>query len=396
MNKKIFLTAFACLAFGAIFAQDVVVKESVEYSSDKFKVETNGFWDNWFIGIAGGAQVYYGDHDNRCDFVDRIAPAAEIAVGKWITPGFGVRFMYSGLQAKGATQNGAHSTGDAVPGKGGHGFWLTEQKFDMGNLHADFMLNCSNLFFGYNEKRIWNCSPYFGIGWARVYDSPSSKEVAANIGINNSFRLSAAFDANIDIRGMYAADRFDGEDGGKFSEGMWSLTAGITYKFKKRGWDRSKTVTRNLYDNTAINDLRRQLNDMVAENGRLKDALANCEKSSERVVVMRPAANIVTFKINKSKLTNEARVNLGFMAESIKSGDPNAVYTITGHADKGTGSAKTNERLSRERAEAVYKCLVEEFGVNEKQLRIDYKGGVENMFYDDPRLSRAVITRCAE
>ena len=57
MNKKIFLAAFACLAFGAIFAQDVVVKESVEYSSDKFKVETNGFWDNWFIGIAGGAFV---------------------------------------------------------------------------------------------------------------------------------------------------------------------------------------------------------------------------------------------------------------------------------------------------------------------------------------------------
>ena len=321
MNKKIFLTAFACLAFGAIFAQDVVVKESVEYSSDKFKVETNGFWDNWFIGIAGGGQVYYGDHDNRCDFVDRIAPAAEIAVGKWFTPGFGVRFMYSGLQQRGATQNGAHSTGDAVPGKGGHGFWLTEQKFDMGNLHADFMLNCSNLFFGYNEKRIWNCSPYFGIGYARVYDSPSSKEVAANIGINNSFRLCAALDANIDIRGMYAADRFDGEDGGRFSEGMWSLTAGITYKFKKRGWERSKTVTRNLYDNTAINDLRRQLNDMAAENERLKKALAEGKDCVTTVL----AANLVTFQINKSKLSNEARVNLGFLAEAIKNSDPNAV-----------------------------------------------------------------------
>lgn len=396
MNKKILLTAFACLAFGAIFAQDVVVKEDVEYSSNKFKVETNGFWDNWFIGIAGGAQVYYGDHDNKCDFVDRIAPAAEIAVGKWITPGFGVRIMYSGLQQKGATQNGAHSTGDEVPGKGGYGYWLTKQKFNMGNLHADLMLNCSNMFFGYNEKRIWNCSPYLGIGWARVYDSPSAKEVAANIGIYNSFRLCAALDANIDIRGMYVADRFDGENGGKFSEGMWSVTAGITYKFKKRGWERSKTITRNVYDNSAINDLRNQFNNIAAENARLKDALANCEKNGERVVVTRPTANIVTFKINKSELTNEARVNLGFMAESIKSGDPNAVYVITGYADKGTGSAKVNERLSRKRAENVYKCLVEEFGVNEKQLRVEYKGGVDNVFYNDPCLSRAVITRFSE
>lgn len=69
------------------------------------------------------------------------------------------------------------------------------------------------------------------------------------------------------------------------------------------------------------------------------------------------------------------------------------VYTITGYADKGTGNTAGNERLSRERAQAVYECLVKEFGVSKEQLRIDYKGGVENMFYDDPRLSRAVITR---
>ena len=105
------------------------------------------------------------------------------------------------------------------------------------------------------------------------------------------------------------------------------------------------------------------------------------------------AANLVIFQINKTKLSNEARANLGLLAEIIKSGDPDAVYTITGYADAGTGNRKGNERLSRERAENVYDCLVNEFGVSEKQLRIDYKGGVENMFYNDPRLSRAVITR---
>lgn len=81
------------------------------------------------------------------------------------------------------------------------------------------------------------------------------------------------------------------------------------------------------------------------------------------------------------------------LAEVIKQGDPSTVYTITGYADAGTGSKKGNEKLSKARAEAVYDCLVKEFGVNKSQLKIDYKGGVENMFYDDPRLSRAVITR---
>ncbi len=57
------------------------------------------------------------------------------------------------------------------------------------------------------------------------------------------------------------------------------------------------------------------------------------------------------------------------------------------------GRVRHQQGLSKARAEAVYECLVEEFGINKAQLKIDYKGGVENMFYDDPRLSRAVITR---
>lgn len=48
------------------------------------------------------------------------------------------------------------------------------------------------------------------------------------------------------------------------------------------------------------------------------------------------------------------------MAEVIKKSDANTVYTITGYADKGTGSKKINERLSKERAQAVYDCLVKE------------------------------------
>ena len=104
------------------------------------------------------------------------------------------------------------------------------------------------------------------------------------------------------------------------------------------------------------------------------------------------AANLVVFPIGKSTLSNQARANIGILAEVIKQGDSSIIYTITGYADAGTGSKEINERLSKERAEAVYNCFVEEFGVDKAQLKLDYKGGVDNMFYDDPRLSRAVIT----
>lgn len=396
MNKKIFLTALCAVAISPIFAQNSNVEEKVEYSADKYKVETNRFWNNWFISLGAGGQVYFGDHDKQIDLKKRIAPALDVAVGKWFTPGIGIRFMYSGLKSKGATQDvistPAHSTGENVPGKDGPGEHLRYSKYKMGNLHADVMFNVLNLFGGYNENRKWDLSPYAGLGWARVYDSPSAKEVSANIGVLTSWHFCKSLALNLDVRGMFVNDRFDGEDGGRSGEGNLSATLGLSYKFKQRGWDRSKTVYR--YDYGDLESMRQKLNDMSAENERLKQAIADGDRQRAQTHARKIAyANLVTFKINKSSLSNEARVNLGMMAEIIKSGDPDAVYVVTGYADAGTGSKKGNERLSKERAESVYNCLVKEFGVSEKQLRIDYKGGVDNMFYNDPRLSRAVITK---
>lgn len=399
MTKKILLSTVCALAVCPAFAQTPDVEETVEYSKDKYKVETNRFWDNTFISVGGGAQIYFGDHDKQAKFGERIAPALDVALGKWFTPGVGVRVAYSGLQQRGATkhpgdknEDSSHGTGKPVDG-GGAPHWLERQKFNYGNVHVDVLFNFSNLLCGYNPNRVWNVSPYLGVGYANVYDKPRTHEVTANIGVLNTWKLCKALLLNLDIHGMYAHDRLDGEQGHRFGDGMLTASLGLTYRFNsEREWYYGKTVTR--IDNAALNELRRQLDEMTAENNRLKEALAKGDKETERVIVKNmAAANLVVFKINKSKLSNEARANLGMLAEVIKQGDKDAVYTITGYADKGTGTTAINERLSRERAQAVYNCLTKEFGVSKDQLTIDYKGGVENMFYDDPRLSRAVITK---
>lgn len=398
MTKKIFTVVLCSLALSSTFAQTtVVVKDTVEYSSDRYKVETNRFWNNWFVSIGAGGQVYFGDHDKQCTFGDRIAPALDVAVGKWFTPVIGVRLAYSGLQQRGATQKEpmstpVHSTGVEVPGKGGAGYWLEKQKFNWGNLHLDAMFNVLNLFGGYNENRRWDLSPYVGVGFAWVFDSPKAHEVSANVGILTSWHFCKALSLNLDLHAMFVNDRFDGEGGGRFGEGNLAATLGLSYYFKNRGWNRSKTVYR--YEKADIEDMNRQLQAISEENARMKQLLAEGDQQKAQSVVKKIAAgNLIVFQINKAKLSNEARANLGLLAETIKQGDPEAVYTITGYADAGTGNKVINQRLSRERAEAVYQCLVEEFGVSKDQLRIDYKGGVENMFYNDPRLSRAVITK---
>lgn len=395
MKKIALLTVFAAGAL-SLSAQNSTIEEKVEYSKDKYKVETNRFWSNWFISAGAGVNFGFTDHDKQADFGDRISPALNISVGKWFTPGIGLRVSYSGLNMKGAnnvTQDGpSHTTGKPMPMGKGSGYDMQYQKFSFYNLHGDVLFNLSNLLCGYNEKRIWNCSPYVGIGWGRVWDSPQFKGVTANLGVLNTFRLNDWLDANLDIRGMMTGEGFDGAWGSAEHDGVLSATVGLTYKFKRRGWDRSKTVYR--YDYGDLESMRNKLNEMNAENERLKKELAQGKMAAARETVKRIAsANLVTFPIGKSKLSNEARANLGMLAEVIKAGDKNAVYTITGYADAGTGSKRINEKLSKARAEAVYECLVEEFGIDKAQLKIDYKGGVENMFYDDPRLSRAVITR---
>lgn len=224
---------------------------------------------NWFISAGAGPQVFFGDHDRQRRFGERISPALDIAVGKWITPGIGMRLMYSGLYAKGATQNGVFQSGGPIKGKPWSGYWLNESKFNFMNLHADVMFDLCNLIDGYKESRIYSCTPYVGVGLAYVYDKPHKKSITGNLGILNSFHISKAFDINADIQATVFNDNFDGQSGHRKFEGMLSLTVGITYKFDPRGWKTKKevvTVYETVYDNAAINELRAQVNELVKKN----------------------------------------------------------------------------------------------------------------------------------
>ena len=78
------------------------------------------------------------------------------------------------------------------------------------------------------------------------------------------------------------------------------------------------------------------------------------------------------------------------IAEQIKA-NPDTKFKVTGYADKQTGSAAYNEKLSKKRAEVVYNALVDKYGVNKDQLVIESKGGVDTMFENNPRLSRVSI-----
>jgi outer membrane protein OmpA-like peptidoglycan-associated protein len=399
MKKCILVTAVLLMTVSGLFAQAEFTKTASPCSngekSDKYRVLTNYFWDNWFVSVGGGALIYFGDHDKQMDFKDRISPALDVAVGKWFTPSIGVRVMYSGLQIKGLTKNGSHSTGDIYTKAHDGSNNLYKEKFDFFNVHGDVLFNLMNLLGGYKESRFYSLSPYIGVGWARAWQSPQSREPDFNIGLYNAFRLAPCLDLNLDIRGTLLKDDFDGELGNRQEEGPLSATIGLTYKFPCRSWSKCTPANSNLkYTEDDLNAIREKLNTMMSDNQKLNGQLAASQSvrvdTLSRLLV---APVMVIFQIGKSTLSEDMRVNLGFFAQGFKDAKSNVVYVITGYADNKTGSSKGNERLSHERAQAVYNCLTTEFGVPDSQLKIDSKGGVDNMFYNNPALSRVTITK---
>ena len=72
---------------------EVVEEFGVIQVQDKYQVITNPFWSNWFFSIGGGAEATFGDNDSAGSFGKRISPTLNISVGKWFTPGLGLRLQ---------------------------------------------------------------------------------------------------------------------------------------------------------------------------------------------------------------------------------------------------------------------------------------------------------------
>lgn len=398
MKKYLFAVAAAMLAAGA-YAQEEKEEVIVESYTETVTNLKPDFRSNWFISAGAGPQVFFGDHDRQAKFGDRIAPALDIAVGKWFSPSIGMRLMWSGLQGRGATQTwgdkngGVYSTGKEVPGKWTHDYgYLAKSKFNFFTLHADVMFDLCNIIDGYKSSRLYNIAPYIGVGWGHVCSTPHKDAIVVDAGIYNMFHVGKAIDINLDLRLSAMEDGFDGQADGRAFDMNIGLTAGITYRFAPRGWKTTshRVVEKVVYDNDAVNELRKQVSALIAENEKLEKEKAGTVVKHNTVSVAN-GNYLIYFPINVSSLSNADRAQLEMVANMIKQSDPETRFSVIGYADKATGNSEINETLSRERAQSVREYLVKEFGIKAERLDVSWNGGVGNMFFNDPALSRVVI-----
>ena len=365
MKKFMMALAFAGIAMVS-FAQEAVTSEVVVPTLKK-SVITNGFWSNWFVSVNGGYQLFNGVKTNGESMFDHGTAAISAYVGKWHTPGFGWRVAYNGFEVK--------------PFK-------DADNFSFYNVHADAMFNLSNLFCGYNEKRVWNFIPYMGLGYAANLDQDGANgngklgSLTANAGILNTFRIAKHWAINLEVSATAAKGGFAGYIPERNGYDMiFAATAGVTYKFNKTGWENTPDVDAIMAANAAaLAALNAQLQAKEAENAQLKSqlaaakaALAKCQ--SAKNVELYTADQSVFFAINSSKIDSKKEIlNLKALAAAAK--ESGVKLTVTGYADSATGSAAYNQTLSEARAKAVAAKLVE-MGVPESQLIVAGKGGVD-------------------
>ena len=388
--KKVFLVLLVSLLGIGAYAQDETI---IEVQGQKGPYVTNGFWDNWFLSAGGGAQIYFGQSDTYGDLGKRLAPALDISLGKWITPSVGVRFQYSGLKAKGWTHGELpYSTGTADS----QGYF--KEKFNTMNLHADFLWNISHAIGGERTDRFWNISPYIGMGLARSNGNGYDKnELAVTVGMLHNWRLSDALDMNIEMKSMFVNQRFAFTEGSKGVNALGSVTVGLTYKFGKRGFQRASDLV-VIEDNTQYVEQIAALEGMLAkaEQRRLqlmqqledRQTDLNNEMSEETPVPVMPDLAIF-FEIGKADLNEKAMINIGYLADMLKQ-FPEKRYVLFASADKETGTPEFNMELSKKRGDAVYKAMVEKFGVSPEQLRIEAVGSTQQKFNGAP-LNRVVV-----
>jgi outer membrane protein OmpA-like peptidoglycan-associated protein len=349
MRKFFMSLVIAGIAISS-YSQEIVVEEVI-VPVKRYCVETNRFWDNWFVNVNGGINLYNGVVTNGESPFRHISPNLSAYIGKWHTPGFGWRAGYTGLNMK--------------P-------WKNSEHVALAVFHFDAMFDVLNMCCGYRENRIYNMIPYAGFGWggreAYSYEDFSglSGTLAISYGIINTFRITERFAINLELSGLAFRNGFSGKTGKSGSDMMWSASVGVTFRLGKPNWNHAVDVDalQAAYSGV-IAGLGSELNDanirnrnahVEIENLEQKLAASNkkcseLEKKTHTLDVMQS----VFFPFGSAELdSKKEELNIKAYAQAAKAAG--VKLRVVGFADV-TGPEDYNKILSTQRAETVADML---------------------------------------
>ena len=351
----------------------------------------------WYIQIQGGAQYTLGE----VDFKDLISPNVQVSVGRQFSPIFGARLSVNAWQSRAGIDLTSFQYSDIVSLNGGHATAIMTRhggtvkwKWMYVAPGIDFTFNLSNAIYGYNPNRIFNLSAFIGgganIGWGMDKESnwenialvdqyyketladgnnPENLAYAwtgtkvrgyARAGIAADFKVSEAVSLGLEVNANTLSDHYNGK---KANNWDWYFNALAGVKINLGPTHTTRTIE-------APKPVERIVEKVVEK---IIEKPCPPVEPTNAVVVKEPFRRDVFFSINQTTVAKKELVKVQEVADYLNA-NPNATVEVTGYADRGTGNPTINNRLSKQRAQAVFNLLTKKHKIAASRIKVDYKG----------------------
>ena len=396
--KRLTMIAVALLMMGgAASAQQSKSDESLE------------FRPHWSLKVQGGIAHTIGE----ASFSELISPAAQLSASYNFHHAMAVRIGLSGWQGKGSVV-----AADQI------------YRFRYAQLNADYVLDLASLA-GFKHDRI--VSPYLfaGIGGAYGFDNKEAASlnnplegdfqgtlpyyweslpvVAGRFGAGVDFWVTDGIALGLEANGNFYSDKLNSKKAyvGMLADWQINLLAGVTFRLGKNTRPSAVYAAAVAAAEAAAAEAaakaaaakaaaeKAAAEKAAAEKAAAEKAAAEraaaeaaAKAAAERAALAAENSDNVFFTINSTYIRKAEGKKLEQLAEWMKAhADFNVA--LVGYADKETGTAEGNLKLSERRAKVVKERLVK-LGVPAERIATAFKGDTVQPFAENNK-NRVVI-----
>lgn len=352
-----------------VILSGVVALSCVSASAQEADKTVNVFTPHWYAQAQIGGQYTLGE----IGFGKLLSPNVQVGVGYNFNQVVGARFSLNTWQSK---------AGQNVAGN------VYKWKWNYVAPMVDATFNLTNLFCEYNPDRLVEVGVFGGIGaniaWgndeaadakAAILKSEAATEAlkygatplenlwdgtktrfVARVGANVDFRVSDRVKLGVELSANTLSDKYNSKKAGNPD---WYFNALVGVKVALGETHTTKVIP-------APKPVEKIIERIIE-----KPAPAPAPKVESKVVEENFRRDIF-FPIGNTNIAKSQTTKIAEIVEYMKE-NPDAKITLTGYADKGTGSAAFNDKIAARRAQTVYNTLAAK-GVAKSRMIKESKG----------------------
>lgn len=339
--------------------ENVTVDYKTQYKSS--------FFDNFYVQGSFGGAVLMGEQDTHLSFKDRIKHGFAIAVGKQITPVFGVRISVDGNRLKGWNcGNGEYPNFLEDPrkvyleSKGVNTRYGYIQDLKYYSLGADVMVNLINLFADEKKTdRALDVELYIGAAALTTIDRKGVDGrtlFAARGGLSTTYNITKRIGINLDLSVTGTSSTFDGQTGLKTDfDGILSGKVGLKWKIGKQGFRTKHAISSEQY--AALSNYIAKVTTEQMEKGKPEEKVVIIPAEKDNILIP-----YVVFNDKKDTFNQELQmVNISNVAKLMQA-NPQYTMEIIGNTNA------TKAEIAESRANKVKEILVNRYSISADKL----------------------------